>query len=190
MSTDDKREAHMAAVWAVGFSVAAIFLIVMVFKHYYPDGVHARSGQAAQVAATQEQSSMSTPDLSTYVDYPDTLIVGGTTLRVSLATTSAQRSRGLSGRSELLEGTGMLFVFSEPAQYSFWMKDMNFSIDIVWVNARGVVIDITTDASPASFPTTFVPSGPVTYVLEVPAGYTSRAGINIGDTISPLPVVT
>lgn len=96
--------------------------------------------------------------------------------------TPESRSRGLSGRPSLDEGTGMLFVFEEDGMHGFWMKDMNFPIDMLWLDADKKIIFIAAGVPPESYPQTFAPSAPARYVLEVPAGWAERNGVRVGDT--------
>jgi len=65
---------------------------------------------------------------------------------------------------------GMLFVFSKPIEPAFWMKNMFFPIDIIWIDSTRTVVGITKKISPSTFPETFYPPSPVKYVLEVNAG--------------------
>ncbi len=111
--------------------------------------------------------------------------VGNATVRAEVAETIGQHERGLSGREKLGENEGMLFVFGTPDRYPFWMKEMRFPIDIIWING-GKVVDITRNLpSPLSgeIPASAFPSVPVTHVLEVNAGFTDLQGITIGDEI-------
>jgi uncharacterized membrane protein (UPF0127 family) len=79
----------------------------------------------------------------------------------------------------------MLFVFPAETTPSFWMKDMRYPIDMIWIDASRQVVDSTENALPESYPdTTFSPRVPVRYVLEVPAGFFAEQGIMIGDTVS------
>ena len=75
----------------------------------------------------------------------------------------------------------MLFIFNVDKEYAFWMKDMHFSIDMVWLSSAKNIVYMAQDISPATFPEDFVPTSPARYVLELPAGYTldmdSRLGI-------------
>jgi hypothetical protein len=104
------------------------------------------------------------------------------TVLVDVADTDATRERGLSGRKMLGERHGMVFLFSEPDRYSFWMKDMRFPIDILWIK-DGEVVDITTDAlipiDGRPIPTYF-PASPANMVLEVPAGFAEKHGLRVG----------
>jgi hypothetical protein len=112
-----------------------------------------------------------------------TIRIGGTPVVIELADSEAERERGLSGRRELRPGFGMLFVFEEETRPSFWMKDMRFSIDIIWISADGRVVDIDAGVLPESYPQTFTPDSPVRYVLEVPAGFSEAEGITIGSRL-------
>lgn len=77
----------------------------------------------------------------------------------------------------------MLFVYEEPTTPSFWMRDMNFAIDIIWVNADGQIVDVMTHITPDTYPQTFEPNQPVKYVLEVNAGFTQEHAIKAGDLV-------
>ena len=59
--------------------------------------------------------------------------IGGQSVRVDLAISPEAQERGLSGRAGLADGEGMLFVFAQPGRKMFWMRKMNFPIDIIWI---------------------------------------------------------
>lgn len=111
------------------------------------------------------------------------VVVGSQTYIADIADTPALQQLGLSGRSSLSSKTAMLFVFSQAGRYSFWMKDMKFSIDMLWLDQDGAVVTIAADATPESFPNSFTPTADSTYVLELPAGTARRENINIGNRI-------
>ena len=117
-----------------------------------------------------------------------TVTIGSSTVQVEVADTDAAREQGLSGRTSLGEGSGMLFVFNSPGMYGFWMKDMNFSIDMLFIDASGSVVTIAADASPAGYhlnpPQVFNPASPVLYVLEVPAGFATSHGVTVGEQVT------
>ena len=102
---------------------------------------------------------------------------------VSVADTVQARQQGLSGRSGLALDEGMLFVFPQDGKYGFWMKDMRFSIDILWLNASGTVVYMAQNVSPDSFPKSFESDVPARYVLELPAGYAEAHSVAIGDIV-------
>ena len=104
-------------------------------------------------------------------------------LAIAVAATAEQRARGLSNREKLAENQGMLFVFEKPDYYPFWMKDMLFAIDIIWIDEHKKIVDVTYNATPESYPQTFKPRVPVQYVLEVNAGWAETAAISIGEFV-------
>lgn len=106
--------------------------------------------------------------------------IGDTRLRVEIADTFETRTKGLSGRESLPDGRGVLFVFDKPDKYGFWMKNMNFAIDIIWIDESFEVVGIREKLTPETFPEIFYPPRRVKYVLELPAGFSQNQGIDIG----------
>jgi uncharacterized membrane protein (UPF0127 family) len=119
---------------------------------------------------------------SMYADHSRVIHLGENDLRVEVADTEAARERGLSGRDNLAEGSGMLFVFPKDDQAGIWMKEMKFSIDVIWLDASGTVITIAPTVSPDTYPQAFYPAKPARYILEVPAGFAEAHGVAEGDT--------
>lgn len=111
------------------------------------------------------------------------LTIGDQTVYVSKVDTPELRERGLSGRTGLSGDEGMLFVFPEDGIYPFWMKDMRFAIDILWIAHDGTVLYIEHNLSPDTYPQVFGSDKPARYVLELPSGYARAHNINVGDTI-------
>ena len=105
-------------------------------------------------------------------------------LQLVVADTDALQTQGLSGQKFLAENTGMFFVFRNPDMYQFWMKDMLFSLDIIWFDENYKIVSIKENINPESYPEVFGPLVPSKYVLEVNAGYVKRYAINIGDVIN------
>lgn len=101
--------------------------------------------------------------------------------------TDEERERGLSDRSHVPPEYGMLFVFETEATPGFWMKDMLVSIDMVWLSSDGIIVGITENIAPETYPALFYPPSPVRYVLEVAAGEAARKGWKAGDRL-PLPI--
>lgn len=118
------------------------------------------------------------------------ITIGGAPLEVEVANTEKTLEQGLSGRVSLPEGRGMLFTFEQPAPYEFWMYEMKFPLDFLWL-ADGTVVNVNenvpppTPASPE--PARVRPQKPVTGVIEVPAGWISRHGVKVGDIVQGLP---
>lgn len=114
-----------------------------------------------------------------------TVVINNTDIVVEVATSSAAVYKGLSGTESLGVDNGMLFVFSKADRYKFWMPDMNFPIDIIWIN-NGTVADIdhnVTNKFDWKKPIFYSPATPVKYVLEVNAGFAKKKNIKIGDTV-------
>jgi len=112
------------------------------------------------------------------------LEIGSSIFEVEIADDSVEQSRGLSGRSSLPENQGMLFVFSDQAIRSFWMRGMNFPLDIIWISGDEI-IGFSENLPPANsidYPL-FSPPAPVDKVLEINAGLVKKFGIKIGDGI-------
>ncbi len=103
---------------------------------------------------------------------------------LEIADTFALQERGLSYRQSLAPQTGMLFVFDDPGVHYFWMKDMNFSIDIIWLDADKKVVHIEHSLSPSTYPNSFGPETPTQYVIEIPAGEAKSSGLSKGDVVS------
>jgi hypothetical protein len=108
--------------------------------------------------------------------------IGEETLFVDIADDECKMSLGLSGRAPLID-EGMFFIFPNVGNYGFWMKDMNFSIDIFWIDENFDIVGIEKNLSPDTFPQSFGSNYSVKYVLEVPALYSDKNNIKIGDKI-------
>ena len=116
--------------------------------------------------------------------YMHMLKVGSTEIRVAYASTEAEQEQGLSGTAPLTSEQGMLFMFSEPSVQSFWMKDMNYPIDIIWIDAGKKVIGVSAGADPSSYPQVYSSVLPAQYVLEVASGFAEANGIVPGTGVS------
>jgi uncharacterized membrane protein (UPF0127 family) len=117
---------------------------------------------------------------------------GAHRLSVELAGDDASRERGLMWRSQLAPGTGMLFVFPEDENHSFWMKNTLIPLDMLFLADDGRVVGIVENAEPQSLDPRGV--GQLSrFVLEVPGGWTAKNGVRPGspaeiEGISMLPV--
>ncbi|MBP6060784.1 MAG: DUF192 domain-containing protein [Candidatus Pacebacteria bacterium] len=109
--------------------------------------------------------------------------IGGETIKVELAETPAERAQGLSGRKNLAGDTGLLFIFEKPGHYPFWMKDMNFPIDIIWISRNNQIVFIEKTATRESYPKNFGGEVESSYVLEVVAGFADKHNLAIGDQV-------
>jgi len=108
---------------------------------------------------------------------------------VEVASKSLDQARGLSGRKELLPNHGMMFVFSEPDVYEFWMKDMNFPLDFIWIRNKTVVqldSNIPAPVDNSETPARVSPKQPIDTVIEISAGWLAKNSIKVGDRLEEL----
>jgi len=115
------------------------------------------------------------------------LQIGDNTLQVVVMRTEAELAQGLSGL-EQIPGDGMLFLMPERKEATFWMKDMLFPIDIIWIDGERVIGVAEFVQPPESGQTLdslpIIRSGePVTMVLEVPAGDLRRLELATGSAV-------
>ena len=110
----------------------------------------------------------------------------GKVIYAELALTPQQHAKGLMGREELPEDRGMLFVFTYPEVQTFWMKNMKFSIDIIWLDQNGTVLGIENEVPPCRQEPcpVYISPAPVKYVLEVKAGLCKKEGLRVGDILT------
>lgn len=105
-------------------------------------------------------------------------------LRVSVADTDAKRQQGLSGVTSLDAEEGMLFVFDKTGDYLFWMKDMNFPIDIFWIDEDFKIVHIEENVKPEYYPARYGSTEPARLVLETNAFFAKTFNIKVGDRVS------
>jgi uncharacterized membrane protein (UPF0127 family) len=110
--------------------------------------------------------------------------VAGQSISLEIASSNAARERGLGGRAHVAANKGMLFVFDKPTATCFWMKDMRFPIDIIWLNAAKQVTYVQPSVAPRTYPKTFCPKSPASYVIELNAGQAQALGISTGKTLN------
>ena len=116
------------------------------------------------------------------------VMVGSAVFNVEIASSTVEKARGLSYRTSLGENSGMLFLFDRGAVQNFWMKDMNFPLDMIWIGG-GRVLGFAENAAPqpgAQLWELKVYNSPdgTDQVLEVNAGTVAKDNINVGDPVS------
>jgi len=154
--------------------VAAAFLIFAARRAGVPCPAEGQTGSACTQASPA-------PSAGSYVE------VRGARISVDVASTEAAQEQGLSGRDSLALDHGMLFVFPAAGSYGFWMKDMKFPIDIVWVSS-GTVVGWEADVDPQiGAPdgdlTVYYPPQAVDSVIELPAGKAAALDLAVGDPV-------
>lgn len=114
-----------------------------------------------------------------------------TTFTVDVADTIAEQTLGLGDTTMLPVDHGMIFIYPKTNMYEFWMKDVEYPIDIIWIKDL-TVVDITSNIPPEARGTTYAnyahysPNSPVNMVLEVGAGIAKQEGIAVGQHLTKL----
>ncbi len=104
-------------------------------------------------------------------------------IQVDAARTFKEHEQGLSDRKELDHDQGMLFIYGRYAEPHFWMKDMLFPLDIIWIN-DGQITGFDENLQPEFPPKTlYSPEFPINSVLEVNAGFVEKNGLKVGDKL-------
>ncbi|MBP7804931.1 MAG: DUF192 domain-containing protein [Candidatus Pacebacteria bacterium] len=152
----------------------SVILLALIFVAYF----------LTHTPEKKEPESEYRYPITNVLTFNHTVLVGETEVQAAFATIPEETERGLSNSVPLQPNEGMLFVFDEPGRTPFWMKDMNYSIDIIWIDENKKVIDITRDLSPSSFPNVYPPKEPALYALEVPAGFAAAHDVIVGTDVS------
>lgn len=101
-------------------------------------------------------------------------------LIVSILKTREDRARGLSGKEVLPPDEGMVFAFEADGPQSFWMKDMLFPLDIIFLNSELRIVRIFRDVRPDSYPATVDSPNDTRYALEVTSGFAAKNDLALG----------
>jgi uncharacterized protein len=101
---------------------------------------------------------------------------------VEVADTPARREMGLQYRRDLAQDRGMIFLFPEEEQLSFWMKNTSVSLDMIFISADRKIVGVVENATPFSLDSRSV-SGRSQYVLEINGGLARRYGVAAGDRV-------
>ncbi|HEV2403036.1 MAG TPA: DUF192 domain-containing protein [Candidatus Saccharimonadales bacterium] len=111
------------------------------------------------------------------------LRTGGQIYYLRQATTATEQAQGLGGRHAMPLYSGMLFIFPTASEQCFWMKDMHFPLDMIWLNSAKQVVYMQAAISPNTYPETFCPESPARYVIELNTGQAHAAHIIVGRTL-------
>lgn len=132
----------------------------------------------------------SSTDINRFTDLPKkSIYIGSLRINTEIADTEPLREKGLSGRSKIADDDGMLFIFDQKNVIpSFWMRKMEFPIDILWIRGNKIIQIDKNIQPPAkgvldSKLKLYSPKEPVDYVLEVKGGYTTKNVVLTGSQI-------
>ena len=138
--------------------------------------------------ATVAPTATPVPTATLLPDAP-LVLIGDVVYVVDLAVSAEERTQGLSGRPSLGADRAMLFVYPEDGPRTFWMPDMHFPLDMVWIRSDCVVDGVTSDVPnpPLGTPRDQLPrypsTGPVRFILEINAGQAETHGIDSGSAV-------
>lgn len=125
---------------------------------------------------------------STFAGNEQKVCINKVCIEVELADTQEKRQLGLMFRKSLDKNRGMLFIFEQEGVYSFWMKNMNFPLDLIWIGKDGKVAEIINNALPCNdLCPSIITDKPAKYVLEVNAGFVRKNSIKKGDKFKFFP---
>lgn len=137
--------------------------------------------------APQAQSALAPAEQRADGVHRETVVVqsarGPVTFYAEIADDEAERARGLMFRREMAREHGMLFLFEEPAQQSFWMRNTHLSLDLIFITEEGRILNIVARATPYS-DASIRSRGPAIAVLEINGGLSEELGLAEGDQVS------
>ncbi|WP_339652032.1 DUF192 domain-containing protein [uncultured Maribacter sp.] len=151
-----------------------VFTVVftLVFSSCKEDAIRTISTQ--QIEFTHEGN------LNVYVNTSDTLT---TKFDIEFAETDYETQTGLMYRKSMKNNQAMLFIFPNEAMHSFYMKNTEFSLDIIYIKEDLTIASMQENAQPFN-ETGLSSMAPIKYVLEINGGLAETLGISIGDRVS------
>lgn len=152
----------------------SVLLLALIFVAY----LVTHNPVKRQESVSKKQESVSS------LAFNHALTIGKKQLFVAFAALPPEQERGLSDTASLADDQGMLFLFPTETKPSFWMKDMNYALDIVWIDGNKKVIEITPNLDPKTYPKSFTSKSPAQFILEVPAGFAEKNDIVVGTQVS------
>ena len=116
--------------------------------------------------------------------------IGSIRFRAELAFEASSRQKGLSDRDYLEQGTGMLFIFEDRSASPFWMFNMRFPLDFIWISDQCAVVDITHSVPvpskniDAEYLKLYTPQYPAAYNFEINAGEAKEFDLKLGERVT------
>lgn len=108
--------------------------------------------------------------------------LGHNTFHLFIADTEVERTNGLSNIKDMASDEGVAFIFKNSGQKVFWMKDMLFPLDFVYIHNNRVV-ELKENILPSSYPNTIVNQQPANIVIELSAGQIKQKNIQLNDIL-------
>ena len=166
----------LAVGMAVGLAAAAIL-------YFYP----AINSMLGEKEDGEQELIIGNEATSSSKGYRQTNVtVNGLILSADISASNEQRTKGLSVKDALAENEAMLFVFDNEDEHTFWMKDMKFPIDIIWINDNKTVVHIEHNLQPCGYGLlcpTYKPGQDSLYVLETVGGFAEKHDVVQGTRV-------
>ena len=149
-----------------------IFIIILCSSIVFPLSTYTANTKTLDDLEDLEKSSVSiTLDSNESIEFS-----------VLIAESNKDRRQGLMHIEFMEENQGMLFVFNPPRRVSMWMRNTPMSLDILFINRNGKIINMEENTTPYS--TKALPSGgTINWVLEINGGLAKKMGIKAGDLV-------
>ncbi len=109
--------------------------------------------------------------------------LNGKIISAEISDDDCKRELGLSFKETLPNNEGMFFIFPENGNYQFWMKDMRFPIDIIWISEDFSIVHIEKNIAPSTYPSVFGKNIFAKYVLEVYSGFSEKNNLKVGNKL-------
>lgn len=209
MHVRTKRKPTQKNISKLIFSIVLVFIMIAVIfslgnikKENFGKNKYNKEVATSTIASSSLTITTKPAIVNEYwtLDIEKVLITKtGEKIFVEIASTTEEQENGLSGKSKLMEFVkdkkirteGMLFVFSEPRVLNFWMKDMKFDLDIIWLDENLKIVHITKNAQASSYnkqnpaSSTIFTNGKnlAKYVLEINSGLSNELNLREGDTL-------
>jgi len=169
----------------IGIVAIGIFIIMYIMLDLTALEDRAGHSPAVSSGATPQDDQVNVVNWDDLLEQSATLPleIKGQLFRASVAVTPEERQQGLSLTSSLGADIAKLFVFDSDDYWGIWMKDMQYAIDIVWLDSQKTVVHIERGVSPDTYPTVFLPQEPARYVIELQSGVVERLRLQNGDEV-------
>jgi uncharacterized membrane protein (UPF0127 family) len=171
----------LTVVIAMVIGVSAAAAAILYFYPAITTMLYGQEDEPQEVIIGEEET---TPGSNGYGQV--NVAVNDFVLVADVSASNIQKTKGLSVKDDLAENEAMLFVFDKEAQHTFWMKDMKFPIDIIWIDSNKTVVHIEHNLQPCSSELlcpTYKPTDDSLYVLETIGGFAKKHDIVEGTTV-------
>ncbi|MFH1832619.1 MAG: DUF192 domain-containing protein [Candidatus Levyibacteriota bacterium] len=141
---------------------------------------------ALGIAFYQNSSKNNPSFLTNFFGKKTTVTIDKQIFVVTVAKSDLDKEKGLSVKNSIAQNEGMLFPFTKEDYYAFWMKDMKFSIDIIFINKNRIITiyqSVPAPKSPSESLTLYKPEKPADMVLEINAGLSQKYNFKKGDEV-------